>query len=208
MSSQNTSWKNYIASISAGVISICTFNSLDTLRVRWQVVDKSAYQSLHEYGKHILNTEGFMRGLQRPAMVSNAMAVGCSAGLRIGMYPLVREIFSGGKTNAKDVSASIMFGAGLSCGMLCESPALYHLFLRSTNSCNPLAYFLSTPLWSVKTRQQSEVALNPTCKPSSTFSMLSSDLKQRGIFPMWRGATPLMVRGGLLSAGQIGGCEF
>ena len=122
MSSHNSSWKNFVASVSAGVISICTFNSLDTLRVRWQVVDRTAFTSLHAYASHIVRTEGFIRGLQLPAMTANALAVGCSTGLRLGIYPWVREVMSGGKVHGKDVAGSTMFLAGLSCGMLCRLP--------------------------------------------------------------------------------------
>jgi hypothetical protein len=133
-SAQNNSWKNYIASISAGVISICTFNSLDTLRVRWQVVDKAAFRSLHEYSLHIVRTEGFLLGLQIPAMLSNALAVGCSTGLRLGMYPRVREALSGGKLDGKDISGLTMFLSGLSCGMLCTLGNASDLFGTTTDT--------------------------------------------------------------------------
>jgi hypothetical protein len=122
MSNQNTSWKNFIASITAGVVSIFTFNSLDTLRVRWQVIDQGSFKSITAYGTHILRTEGFLHGLQLPAVTSNMLAVGCSTGLRLGIYPFVRETISGGKLLGKDVSASAMFSAGMFCGMLCKYP--------------------------------------------------------------------------------------
>jgi len=118
--SQNASWKNYVASVTAGVVSIFAFNSLDTLRVRWQVVDRAAFSSISSYGRHILSTEGFVRGLQLPALSANMLAVGTSTGLRLGMYPMVREVMSGGKVQAKDTSGMVMFMAGLSCGLLCE----------------------------------------------------------------------------------------
>lgn len=131
-----------MASVSAGVVSICTFNSLDTLRVRWQVVDKVAHKDMTAYIKDVMRTEGFLHGFQLPAMVSNAMAVGCSTGLRLGMYPLVRETLSGGKLDGKDVSGLVMVSAGLSCGMLCElfslEPDIICLILTriSIFSCN------------------------------------------------------------------------
>lgn len=121
MSNQNYSWKNFIASITAGVVSIFTFNSLDTVRVRWQVIDQGAFKSITTYGAHVLKTEGFIYGLQLPAMTSNMLAVGCSTGIRLGIYPLVRETISG-KVLGKDVPASAMFSAGMFCGMLCKSP--------------------------------------------------------------------------------------
>lgn len=34
-----------------------------------------------------------------------------------------------------------------------------------------------------------------------------SDFRDGGIRGLWKGAAPLTLRGGLISAGQIGGCE-
>ena len=70
------------------------------------------------------------------------------------------------------------------------------------------AYFLATPLWSVKTRQQTEIGLDPSRQRSGTVTLLISDFKERGFTGMWRGAGPLVIRGGLISAGQIGGCAY
>ena len=50
--------------------------------------------------------------------------------------------------------------------------------------------------------------MSPNGARTSTLAMLISDARQQGLLQMWRGATPLMIRGGLLSAGQIGGCKF
>lgn len=108
---------------------------------------------------------------------------------KTGLYPIVREKLRGDSVGA--TSPAVMILSGLSVGCL--------------------SYFLTTPLWSAKTRMQSRIANGPQPfveNQPGMFRLIIKDFKESGVTGAWRGATPLVARGGLLTAGQMLGYDF
>lgn len=193
-SNKNSSYKNYVASISAGFTAIICFNQLDCLRVRWQVLpnikpSSEIPGSIVEYGRNVIREEGLFNGLWRPGFWANMSAVGMSTGIRLGAYPYLREVltntFANGATTAP---AYIMFSSGLVSGAV--------------------GYFVSTPLWSAKTRVQAEVASRGVREISSAPRLLLDDFNAGGIARLWRGALPLVARGAFTTSGQMLGYDY
>ena len=164
--------RNIAAAAIAGAIQPALFNPLDTLRVRWQVAGSGI--TLAGLTRHIMQREGLLRGLFLPGQPFNCLAVASSQGLRMGLYPTVREAITGGGT-ASSVRPDLMAVAGLTSGSL--------------------AYFVSAPLFLFKTRSQASAQLGAASVPAlpPTFG------------GYWVGCTPMVVRGALLTAGQMAG---
>ena len=163
----------------AGFIQPLIFNPLDCLRIRWQVASTDARCStLGQFAAGILRREGLMRGFILPGQPWNCIAVSLSQGLRLGLYPSVR-----------DALASSSGGGG--GGMRPDLMALAGFLSGS------LAYFVIAPLWLLKTRAQAAPQLGDALQP------LPSSL----IPGYWVGCTPLVLRGALITAGWTSGYE-
>ena len=101
MSSREELRLNTAAAAIAGFIQPAIFNPLDCLRVRWQVAAVNAReQSLLAFARGIVDREGFVRGLYLPGQPWNCVAVALSQGLRLGLYPTVRDSLLGSKSQS------------------------------------------------------------------------------------------------------------
>ena len=102
MAAHEEALRNMVAAAVAGGVQIGLFNPLDCLRIRFQVAattelstaSASASPSALEFTRQIIRTEGWWWGLHRPGLLINCAAVATSQGLRIGLYPSIRQILS------------------------------------------------------------------------------------------------------------------
>jgi len=165
---------NTAAASVAGAIQITIFNPLDCLRIRWQASTGTAaakQMTFASFAQSIVREEGWWRGLHSVGLGLNQLAVGLSQGLRIGLYPTVRDaILVPGTLNP-----TAMAVAGLISGSL--------------------AYVIATPLWLLKTRTQVAAQLKIPVK------------WPRSVRGYWIGCSPLVMRGALLTAGQMAGYD-
>lgn len=176
-SASNELTRNVAAASVAGACQPVLFNPLDTLRIRWQTAASVAVSAGAEGGGmlpftlQILRSEGVWRGLYRPGLLFNLIGVAHSQGLRMGLYPTVRDklVEPGG------ASPAAMAASGMASGSL--------------------AYLVSAPLFLLKTREQAGVQ---TGKPL---------VWPRAPADFWTGSTPMVVRGALLTAGQMMGYD-
>jgi hypothetical protein len=180
------------------VIGTVALNWLDCLRVRWQATPTvtTGTTTLPSFFVHILQTEGLVSGLWMPGLAANICACGTSYALRVGTYPLLRDcmVFAiHGEGGSK--AGHTMFAAGFASGVL--------------------GFFLSTPLWQLKTRMHAEAGLLDASGVLTTgaaagrvpyFEGVVSGLarlwQEGGLRHLWHGAMPLVARGALLSGGQ------
>mmetsp|Transcript_45314 Transcript_45314/g.72740 ORF Transcript_45314/g.72740 Transcript_45314/m.72740 type:complete len:220 (+) Transcript_45314:829-1488(+) len=110
-------------------------------------------------------------------------AVFISSGIRLGFYPTIRDIFAG--DNRKN--AFHMWLAGFTAGAF--------------------GFFVSNPLFQLKVRMQATTGHQN--KPySSSFDCLYKIAKGEGLRGLYRGATTLMARGAMLSAGAQLGYDY
>ena len=120
--------KNSLASGFAGFLQPCLFNPLDVLRLRFQTA-RDVDCSLADFTKRILASEGTIRGLYLPGLAVNIAAVSLTQGLRMGVYPDVRDVItssfevmplsgesSGGDSGNGGGSGSNSLGSGASSG--------------------------------------------------------------------------------------------
>ena len=108
--------------------------------------------------------------------------------------------------------------AGSRCNANKPSPQRAH----SRNSAGALGYGISCPLWQMKTRLQAEAGLLAADGKTmatgrraglprlyaNTADGLRYIVRNDGVANLYRGTTPLMVRGALMNAGNTLGCEF
>ena len=124
-------------SFSAGVAGACQItlmNPLDCARIRWQVAKTDS--SMADFISHIVRDEGWWRGLHRPGLGLNQLCVSTVNGVRIGLYPSVRDAISPpGGTLRPDVMVISGFATGA------------------------LSYFLTAPIWLMKLRHQADAQL-------------------------------------------------
>jgi len=214
---------NFVASCVTGSSAVALFNPLDCLRVRWQTLPEAtvASNSLLGFGRKVVAAEGLWRGLWAPGLFANTLGIGCSTGLRLGLYPAIRDTLAAagaadddGKAAGK--TASSMVGAGLLAGAL--------------------GYWISTPLHLVKTRQQAELGMlratvgegggaggaavlarGPRAglppvfarrSPGGVGASLARVVRDEGALALWRGSLALAARGALISAGQFVGYDL
>jgi len=187
--------KNCVAGGAASGLWVCVFNPIDCFRIRWQTNQKGSFTTLTSFLRHTLRTEGLWRGLWLPGCLPNGSAIFISSGTRIGFYPMVRDrMINGGKKKP-----SHMFFSGLALGSF--------------------GYWLSTPLFQAKTRLQAQLGrevvvsgtpgmkLPPAVLFTGTGDFLQKVFASDGIRGLYRGATPLLVRGGLFTSGQFLGYD-
>ena len=168
--------RNCAAAAIAGFIQPAIFNPLDALRVRWQVAASSGSgkSSIIGFASEIIQREGFVCGLYLPGQPWNCIAVALSQGLRLGLYPTVRDALMSGESVRPDLMAFAGFLSG------------------------SLAYFVSAPLWLLKTRAQAAPQLGTSLRAPP----LPATLGQ-----YWTGCTPLVLRGALITAGWTSGYD-
>ncbi|CAE7881827.1 ucpB, partial [Symbiodinium necroappetens] len=163
----------------AGWVQPAIFNPVDCLRIRWQVsVDETTFA---KFTAELLRKEGLWQGLWRPGLPFNMCAVAVSQGLRMGLYPTARDALQTLLPSDGQKSSAAMIGAGLMSGSF--------------------AYFTGAPLWLVKTRMQAAVqfAADGASTAVQIYPVHLSDY--------WRGCSPLILRGALLTAGQMFGYD-
>jgi len=196
--------------LSAGIASSLTssfYNPLDCLRVRWQTLYPSSTfssQGIVNFTRHIISNEGFINGLWRPGVTSNALGMASSSALRFGYYETVRDALhnnsitgihnmEGSDSDLEQKNGMYMFIAGLSCGAV--------------------AYFITTPFHLVKTKSQAEMNnyLHQIGKQhtghKAVLSRFSMIVKEEGLQGLYRGCTLLSLRGAFFTAGQLVGYD-
>lgn len=129
--------RNIGAASAAGACQISIFHPLDCLRIRFQLAGGDAVGWV-AFTMNIVKSEGWWNGLHRPGLAPNILAVSGSQGLRLGLYPFVRDGLMGDRHDA--VRPDLMMAAGLVSGSL--------------------AYFCAAPLWLIKTRRQAAAQLS------------------------------------------------
>ena len=148
----------------------------------------SARSTVWQYAASVINNEGVWRGLWRPGLSANVIAVACREPVRNGCYPLVRDTLIA--LNDGEKTASVMFASGYICGSV--------------------GYAICAPFFQAKTRLNAEAALVPRSSTApdrskyggSLAKVLSTIVREEGVAALWKGSLVLVVRGGLLSAGQ------
>ena len=93
---------NTAAAGAAGACQCALFNPLDCLRIRWQVADGGA-STMTEFASKIVLEEGWWGGLHRPGLFTNMLGVALSQGLRMGLYPSVRDAVAEGGSVRPDL---------------------------------------------------------------------------------------------------------
>lgn len=196
MSVRNDVYQNIAAAAIAGTCQPALFNPLDCLKVRWQVrtgADK-AHTSMTSFVRHIVSTEGLVRGLWLPGLHWNMAAVAVSQGLRMGLYPSIRDSLAIATSGSANSNKNDLKGVMLLSGF-CSGAS---------------GYLLAAPLWLFKTEGQAKHhhhISNPTSISSTAASQIQRGLVEQ-IKHLWRGSAALVVRGALLSAGQMAGYDF
>eukprot|EP00392_Amoebophrya_sp_AT5.2_P005269 g5278.t1 len=97
------------AGLSVGM-AVGLLNPMDTLKTRWQVYGGS--YTFPQFLQQVLRGEGYWRGLHRPGVISNTLAMGLASSTRIGLYPYFRE-HAVRLSGSSEKQAGHMFVAGL-----------------------------------------------------------------------------------------------
>lgn len=188
--------------LSAGITACFTsslYNSLDCLRVRWQVKNGPPQcESIYSFAQKIVQTEGLWSGLWRPGLVANAIGMGSSAAIRFGYYESVRDSLY--KEDSSSKNTLHMFVAGMVVGSV--------------------SYFVTSPFHLIKTISQSEIGAVGSNGmylhgPRAGMRPYITGLKQgftriifdQGILGLWRGWIPLSMRGAMFTSGQMVGYD-
>jgi hypothetical protein len=84
---------DHIVFAAGSCASICTGlgNPLDCLRIRWQVRTPQHGEEFLAFGRAIVRDEGLVSGLWRPGLGANMLAIGVSASIGYGLYPIFRD---------------------------------------------------------------------------------------------------------------------
>lgn len=178
------------------VTGVSALNWLDCLRVRYQVTPHADAVTVRAFARGVVRSEGLVNGLWRQGLFANAAAAGSSYALRVGTYPVLRDALvlalegEGGRKTGRT-----MFAAGFASGLM--------------------GFWLSTPLWQIKTRMHAEAGqVDAATGKLTTGARAGSRPHFRGVMhglrrlagegaaQAWHGALPLVVRGALLSGGQ------
>ena len=110
------------SAFTATYTAILMNNPSYTLKTRYQVMPTEKICPI-SFGRNIIATEGFVKGLYLPGLFANAAAIATGAMGRVGLYPSVRD-FMLKKAGCKEGSkpAGIMMAAGCvsgSVGFIC-----------------------------------------------------------------------------------------
>lgn len=139
--------------------------------------------SMFTFAQQIVNVEGVFSGLWRPGGVASMLAMGCSAFVRMGTYPYIRDWLVG----KHEKTPAIMFGTGFAAG--------------------GVGYFIACPLFQAKTRSQAVTVMSSPKKVFGVAHHLSTVWHEGGLPACYRGASPLVARGALFMAGQALGYD-
>lgn len=174
--------KNGLAGGSSAAVAVALLNPLDTLKTRWQTKPQSAsFNNMNDFGRQIIRTEGgFVKAMWMPGLLANSTSILVSTSTRMGLYPLFRNTLIS-STGAKEKSAWQMFSSGLLAG-----------------ACG---YFLGSPLYQVKNRQQAAL---PEGR-QRTVECIKTLLRDNALF---RGASVMVGRGAAVTAGQFMGYDL
>lgn len=169
-------WRHFVAAGSAAAVSSGLYNSLDCLRIRWQVQGSSAPEkTVMEFGSRIVRQEGLWHGLWRPGMSANMTGMAFASAMRFGYYEMVRDGLSGDEKEGHH-----MVLAGLLCGAS--------------------AYCITTPFHLIKTQVQAQTGPGLV---NNYMGRILQIVEERGAGGLWKGSMPLAARGGLFTAGQM-----
>jgi len=187
--------KNMLAScITGGVVMLAT-NPLDTLKQRYQVSASATLKSrttLSSFAVDIVRNEGVLRGLWAPGLFSNIACCSISVGVRLGTYPLIRDLVSGGDAP----SAGVLMGSGLlsgAAGYFFASPLFY-----AKNVLQATSGLVSSEGIMVTGSRKGKRPLH-----RNGASVLVHAVRKNGIFAMWKGCHLLVARGAVMSSAQL-----
>ena len=188
---------NLLASGVSGGIGAALTNPVEVLKVRYQVSLGSG--SMSSFACEIVQAEGFWRGFCTPGCSANAWFIGISSVGRVGLYPSIRDSIVAARGG--DVAAPTgtdMFAGGLVAGAI--------------------GYGAATPVFAQKTVQQAEAGLcdaatgllttgaragSAPTTPGGWPSGVARVVRDGGVAGAFKGASPLIVRGALISAGNM-----
>ena len=105
----------FVASAFTGSAVIGITNPLDCLKQRWQVAPTSNGMGLPAFTGSIIRSEGLLGGLWLPGLTTNVFACTCTVGIRLGLYPMLRDALS---PDSSKRSGASMFASGLAGGAL------------------------------------------------------------------------------------------
>ena len=137
--------RNVLAAATAGFIQPLLFNPLDALRIRFQVAGNRSSKSITAFAGDIIMKEGMVRGLYFTGLQWNCLAVSLSQGIRMGLYPSVRDTMVSADTA---VRPDLMAIAGLLSGCI--------------------GYLVATPLFLLKVRTQASAQTRKWAPSPST----------------------------------------
>ena len=208
---------NLAASCATGVANISITNPINTLKIRWQVLRPEA-RGTQTLGSFVRTTvrEGVWYGLWQPGLAPGLEASVASIGLRYGFYPLLRDSMGWMKASLSGtpdgentkIGATGMFAAGLLSGCV--------------------GYFFASPFLMIMTQMQAEAGQvgadgkyitgakagkSPTYRGVihawRTISAAGSqaDGSRGAVRALWRGASLISLRGGVLNASQMMGYD-
>lgn len=170
--SQRELVRNILAASSTTAFCVAVMNPIDVLRIRWQTKPAAlSHLSMSEFVAQQTSGPGFLRRIYLPGVGVNAASVATSSGLRLGLYPLTKDVVCK-LVDAGEASSSIMFASGFLSGAL--------------------GFLLATPFFTAKIQAQAFGA------DRSGWSCLVSTCTQSNPF---RGSSILVARGALFSAG-------
>ena len=171
---------NTVAAGIAGGIQPALFNPLDCLRVRIQVASAPSAPSTLRTGLVFAQRQGYWAALHGPGLLWNICAVAASQGLRMGLYPTIRDaiisVSPGDGKSAADVAV-----AGFATGAV--------------------GYLIANPLYLLKTRGQAAAQLAFEGKPPVAYSYNS-------LGKLWSGSSTLVLRGASMTVGHLLGYDL
>ena len=217
--------KNSLASGFAGFLQPCLFNPLDVLRLRFQTA-RDVDCSLADFTKRILASEGTIRGLYLPGLAVNIAAVSLTQGLRMGVYPDVRDVITS-SFEVMPLSGESSGGDSGNGGGSKKGPVAMAVAGLLSGA---FGYFACAPLWLVKTRWQvaaqvrAEAHKDLERRLAAATSSSSAEAAEREAFAaavrraealpalsvpsrFWLGAGVIVFRGACLTAGQMLGYD-
>lgn len=152
--------------------------------MRWQLLSENerSSSSLFQFGRQTLTREGFILGLWYPGCLAHMSAALISAGIRIGTYPLARDVIS----NGNEKQPWHMFLAGFGVGAV--------------------GFLFANPFFKAKLRIQSELQVNGN--RISTITALRQIYIKESFQGLFKGSSILVLRGALLNSGNQLGYDY
>lgn len=233
MAAHEEALRNMVAAAVAGGVQIGLFNPLDCLRIRFQVAattelstaSASASPSALEFTRQIIRTEGWWWGLHRPGLLINCAAVATSQGLRIGLYPSIRQILSphpiaiipnGISNGHANANANGTASGGTDCCTDGVTPPPPSAMVLGGLLSGVIGYWLTAPLFLLKVRAHAATQLRSTRAATSRGAPSTAErtrrapervVRPRKLREYWLGSSALVIRGALLTTGQVVGYD-